>query len=224
MSEFERQLQAFVDGFIEALRFIVGLVVLYWLAYIALVLVAGLAYAQGYSTHVKTVTVPATKADQLGRSQSFGPIWTRPHPMPESHIFWKPIQPAEPLVVKIAFGPGGMIGEHRKLYADYQNRGVMVELRGPCYSACTLLLAHVDADRICIAAGAFLGFHAAQSDTGPNPVRHQHATNLMYATYPEPVKAWIDARGGPEKLPGPRQGYWTMYDRDLWEMGYARCL
>jgi hypothetical protein len=38
---------------------------------------------------------------------------------------------------------------------------------------------------------------------------------------PAPVRKWIDANGGYEKL--PVQGFWTMYDRDLWAMGYSRC-
>jgi hypothetical protein len=36
---------------------------------------------------------------------------------------------------------------------------------------------------------------------------------------PAPVRKWIDANGGYEKL--PVQGFWTMYDRDLWAMGYS---
>jgi hypothetical protein len=35
------------------------------------------------------------------------------------------------------------------------------------------------------------------------------------------VAGWIDRTGGWEHL--PLDGYWTMYARDLWAMGYPRC-
>jgi hypothetical protein len=47
------------------------------------------------------------------------------------------------------------------------------------------------------------------------------ATMQMYLSYPPEIKAWIDRNGGVGKL--PRDGYWTLYDRDLWAMGYAKC-
>ena len=77
-------------------------------------------------------------------------------------------------------------------------------------------------ERLCFAEGAFLAFHAAQTNE-EHPQRHQHATTLMYLTYPTPIRAWIDRHGGADKLPGPGLSYWTMYDRDLWAMGYPRC-
>jgi hypothetical protein len=93
-------------------------------------------------------------------------------------------------------------------------------MRGPCYSACTLVTAHIPKDQLCFRQGAFLAFHAASAD----PERRRYApyeTMRMYDDYPSEIKAWIDRRGGWKKLPVHQ--YWTLYDRDLWAMGYAKC-
>jgi hypothetical protein len=55
-----------------------------------------------------------------------------------------------------------------------------------------------------------MAFHAARS----GETRMDHETWLIYFKMPAPVRKWIDANGGYEKL--PVQGFWTMYDRDLW--------
>lgn len=43
----------------------------------------------------------------------------------------------------------------------------------------------------------------------------------MYMLQPMEIRAWIDRNGVPEKL--PLNGFWTMYDRGLWAMGYPKC-
>jgi hypothetical protein len=48
-----------------------------------------------------------------------------------------------------------------------------------------------------------------------------HATLAMYASYPAEIRHWIDANGGPYKM--TVETYWTMYDRELWAIGYPRC-
>ena len=95
-------------------------------------------------------------------------------------------------------------------------------MRGPCYSACTLITAYVPRDRLCIAEGAFMAFHSAQTNDKP-PQRHADGTVQMYLTYPKVIRDWIDSQGGANNLPGPTGGWWTLYDRDLWAMGYPRC-
>ena len=149
--------------------------------------------------------------------------FTRTPAPPPTETFNVPLKPSPPETIKIALGLGGSISAHRETYSRY-NQGAKVEVRGPCYSACTLIVAHIDMDHICVGEGAILAFHAAQTTMDVQTAqRHQYATNLMYATYPVPIRAWIDQRGGAEKLPGPGQGYWTMYDRELWAMGYPKC-
>ena len=48
-------------------------------------------------------------------------------------------------------------------------------MRGPCYSACTLLLAYVAPDNLCIAEGAFMAFHAIRSAERGERMTARHA-------------------------------------------------
>ena len=94
-----------------------------------------------------------------------------------------------------------------------------MEVRGPCYSACTLVLAYVEPDNLCIAEGAFMAFHAVRSkETG---ARHGLGNRAGLGGMPAVIKTWIDDNGGHENL--PLHGYWTLYDRQLWAMGYPKC-
>jgi hypothetical protein len=116
-------------------------------------------------------------------------------------------------------GMGGKVHEHRMIFAGYRASGASVELRGPCYSACTFVMSYVGKDKLCIGEGAFMAFHAVRS--GETGVRSDAETGLMYQSWPPEIRHWIDRNGGHENL--PLHGYWTMYDRDLWAMGYPRC-
>jgi hypothetical protein len=92
-----------------------------------------------------------------------------------------------------------------------------VEVRGPCYSACTLVLAYVE--DVCIGEGAFMAFHAVRSaETG---ARMDWETRIAYTNMPRAVQAWIDENGGADKL--PLNSFWTLHDRQLWAMGYPKC-
>ena len=46
-------------------------------------------------------------------------------------------------------------------------RGVDVRIVGPCQSACTVLLAHIPYDRICVTPQASFGFHLAHRAEPP---------------------------------------------------------
>ena len=94
-----------------------------------------------------------------------------------------------------------------------------MELRGPCYSACTIITTYVAKQNLCIAEDAFMAFHAART-TLDGPI-HGPATIAMVNAYPVEIRHWIDRNGGAGKL--PRDGFWTMYDRELWAMGYPKC-
>jgi hypothetical protein len=48
-----------------------------------------------------------------------------------------PSRPVERVV--ITRGMGGRISDHRTTFEGYFRAGAKVELRGPCYSACTLI-------------------------------------------------------------------------------------
>lgn len=121
--------------------------------------------------------------------------------------------------VVMTFGNGGRIVEHRLTFEGYFRSGTKVELRGPCYSACTLLLAYMEKANLCVAPGAFMAFHAARGEK-----KHDYMvgeTRAMYESYPPEVRRWIDHNGGWHNL--PLDGFWTMYDHTLWALGYPRC-
>lgn len=154
---------------------------------------------------ITTTVEPATAFAPLGAA---GPIVATPA---------RPNLMQQPIV--ISFGNGGRVDEHRRAFAGYQSRKVKVEIRGPCYSACTLVLAYVEPDNLCIAPNAFMAFHAIRSaEHGEFMVG---ATHEFYASMPQPIQQWIKANGGWQNL--PLNGYWTMYDRQLWAFGYPKC-
>jgi len=122
-------------------------------------------------------------------------------------------------VVVITRGEGGVIREHHRKYAVYAREKTKVQIIGGCYSACTLITAYLNKDQLCIAEGAFFAFHAARTaSTGENL---PYETERMYWEQPMHIRDWIDRNGGWQML--PLNGFWTMYDRDLWAMGYPRC-
>jgi hypothetical protein len=171
--------------------------------------VLGISAAFGQSsTHYKTWPEALRQVEQSGAI---------PQGWKETKIATVPITKPEAVVIR--FGNGGLISEHQRRYADYRLIGTPVELRGPCYSACTVVLSYIDRQNLCIAEGAFMGFHAARTSLD-GPI-HGGATLAMYDAYPSDIRAWIDRNGGVGKL--PRDGYWTMYDRELWAMGYPKC-
>jgi hypothetical protein len=132
------------------------------------------------------------------------------------------VKPA-PLVVPerivITYGAGGVIRDHHRKYQEYVDGGKTVEIRGPCYSACTLITAYFGKDKLCIAEGAFFAFHAARTARTHEILPYE--TERTYWEQPTHIRDWIDRNGGWNKL--PLDGYWTMYDRDLWAMGYPKC-
>ena len=92
-----------------------------------------------------------------------------------------------PETVVISFGAGGRMDAHYQLYTDYRRTKTKVEVRGPCYSACTLVLAYVE--DICIAEGAFMAFHAVRSkETG---ARMDWETGLAYRSMPSAIRTLI---------------------------------
>ena len=95
-----------------------------------------------------------------------------------------------------------------------------MEVRGPCYSACTLLLAYVAPENLCIEAGAFMAFHAIRS--AEYGQRLPAATFDYYTSMPTAGPApGSTTTAGTENL--PLDGYWTMHDSELWAIGYPRC-
>ena len=101
--------------------------------------------------------------------------------------------------VVINKGLGGSIPEHELRYRLMAQTGAAVEMRGQCWSACTLVTAYFPKERLCFGPGAFLAFHAALRNMETRAYAPQ-ATALMYASYPPEYKGFIDRHGGWERL------------------------
>jgi hypothetical protein len=99
--------------------------------------------------------------------------------------------------VRIVDDRGGRIGKYLNKFQRLHSSGESVVIDGLCASACTLVLAAVPRDKICVTPRATLGFHAAY-DFGVNgrTITNPEATMMLYSNYPTPVQRWIDARGG----------------------------
>jgi hypothetical protein len=117
-------------------------------------------------------------------------------------------------------GMGGSINEHVLRFMGLGRSGATVEMRGGCWSACTLVTSYVTKERLCFAPGSFLAFHAAVETLGI-PLRSERATRQMFDSYPAEIKYWINAHGGVANL--EVGSYWTMRDHELWAIGYPRC-
>ena len=132
-----------------------------------------------------------------------------------------PILPSSikpPELVVMNGGKGGSIMEHQAKFWALKQQGATVEMRGPCYSACTLITSFIPKERLCFAEGSFLAFHSAQGgDLKPK----MEATLAMYASYPAQIQRWINERRGPYKM--TVETYWVLYPPDLWAIGYPRC-
>ena len=119
--------------------------------------------------------------------------------------------------VRILGSSGGEVMEYLKLFATLRQSGERVVIDGPCFSACTLVLSAVPANRICVTPKAVLGFHTARWVDGQG---RQYAateeTRVLVATYPAGIQAWIKRQGGLKSRPIFLRG------RQLAAM-YARC-
>jgi hypothetical protein len=99
--------------------------------------------------------------------------------------------------IRIVASPGGEVGPFLDLFEKVRASGQRVVIDGPCLSACTLVLSVVPEDRICVTRRAVLGFHAARSiDRRGHLFAEPEASEMVLRTYPDPVRAWIERRGG----------------------------
>jgi len=95
--------------------------------------------------------------------------------------------PARAETIEVSDDHGGPVAEYDARWAALAARGVAVRIVGPCQSACTVLLAHIPYDRICVTPQASFGFHLAHLP---------EATATLWAGYSAGIRAWINARGG----------------------------
>jgi len=127
-----------------------------------------------------------------------------------------------------AFGPvtrsplraeyGGRVHQHIERCKALAESGDDVEIRDLCASACTLVTAYVPKERLCFSATAVLAFHHARYLNGEIA---RGGSQMMFDSYPQDIRTWLQNKGGLEKL--PVKGYWFMLASELWQMGYRKC-
>ncbi len=99
--------------------------------------------------------------------------------------------------VRILASPGGTVGPFLDFFAQLRASGERVVIDGPCLSACTLVLAAVPPNRICVTSHAAFGFHGARSvDLYGHVESEPEASRLILASYPPSVRHWIERHGG----------------------------
>src|SRR5438105_1964850 len=92
---------------------------------------------------------------------------------------------------------GGRIDQYIGRFAAIRHSGQRVVVDGNCLSACTMLLGMIPRSRICVTSRANFGFHAAWLPTPYGyTVPSQLGNRMLWASYPEAVRSWINRHGG----------------------------
>jgi len=133
---------------------------------------------------------------------------------------WNGVWPTPPKSsILIYLEPGGVIKEHIERWQELARSGADVEILGPCYSACTLIVAYVPKERLCFGAFATLQFHLAwDRETGKPSL---DASLWMLKQYPREIYDWIMERGGVASMTIPT--FWELRAPNLWRWGYRQC-
>jgi hypothetical protein len=98
---------------------------------------------------------------------------------------------------QISNDSGGLIDTYVQKFTRIRDSGERIVVDGQCLSACTLVLALVPRDRICVTPNAVFGFHSAWSYDGQGgEAVNRDATQSMWNMYPERIRQWIRANGG----------------------------
>jgi hypothetical protein len=100
-------------------------------------------------------------------------------------------------MVRITDDHGGNVGAYLSRYMALRDGGAQIVIDGTCISACTLVLAIVPHDRICVTANAVLGFHAARRPGffGAKVI-NVPGTRMLWNLYPNSIRRWISHNGG----------------------------
>jgi hypothetical protein len=118
--------------------------------------------------------------------------------------------------------PGGNVVVLWAYWMIIAEHGGPVEIRGPCASACTMVMEAVHRDNLCFDVNGSLVFHMASTQNKDGSWSPSLTwTEEMVGNYPEDIRAWINAKGGYKKI--PIDSLWTLPARELWAMGYRKC-
>src|ERR1700752_421080 len=98
--------------------------------------------------------------------------------------------------VRISRDQGGQIGRYLDRYEQLRASGQTIIIDCLCASACTIVLATMRHDKICVTPNANLAFRAAW-DFGADgrTIANRGATRTLYSLYPSQVRHWIDSHG-----------------------------
>ena len=114
------------------------------------------------------------------------------------------------LLIYLLFGPafaqsryvvqndyGGSMQEYQDRYLILDQSGGHIRVAGECVSSCTLMLAHMDYEHVCVDAQAWFGFHSASSvnDLTRERKHSPEATRYMWQLYPMHVQNMLRLRG-----------------------------
>jgi len=124
--------------------------------------------------------------------------------------------------IVLRYDKGGLMQQYIDHYRIVANAGMDVEIRGPCASACTQIMAFVPSERICFDKHGTLEFHMAariypDNKRVPSPI----LTESMWIQFPENIRTWLKGKGWVEKA--TIENYWVLTSEDLWAMGYRKC-
>jgi hypothetical protein len=101
------------------------------------------------------------------------------------------------LAERISDDAGGVIDTYVQKFTLVRDSGERIVVDGQCLSACTLVLALVPRERICVTPNAVFGFHSAWSyDAQGGEAVNREATQSLLNMYPEQIRRWIRANGG----------------------------
>jgi hypothetical protein len=89
--------------------------------------------------------------------------------------------------------PGGVIDEFIEKYRTLRETNAKIIVDGPCYSACTLVLALVPKENVCITPYAIFGFHSAS--LGMTGVFSKTGTGHVWFQYPRALREWLKTNG-----------------------------
>lgn len=121
---------------------------------------------------------------------------------------------ASPLRVYDDFG--GPLPERMQEVEALTQTGRPVEIRGRCYSSCTLYLG---LDHVCLTPEARLGLHGPSWKGKPLGSRDfEHWSQIMAAAYREPLRSWFLNKGRYELT-----AMYQISGEQLIAMGYASC-
>lgn len=98
-------------------------------------------------------------------------------------------------VIVVRHDPGGAIDVRAREIAILRERRAQVEIRGDCWSSCTMYLGLPDT---CVSRNAVLGFHGPSSPTygiGLSPAEFEHWSQVMADHYPEALREWFMRTG-----------------------------